>query len=297
MDPHLLRTFVTVANRASFSTAAHELGYTQSAVSQQIAALEADLGVPLLRRRPVAPTEAGQRLLEHAAPILLRLDAARADIRRLSGAPPAHLRAGTSPLADTGRLTAALVEVRQSMPRVSVALSVLGREEVVAGVARGELDVGLVDGVTAPSDPLRLVDVGALTTTVISESPLAVALPATHPLATRATLSLDDLADAWWIDAPDAATPLTQLRSAVRADAFRPGFRYDGTERSVLLTLVAAGAGLALLPESMSRDRPDVTAVPLTAPAPVHRTELVHGSLTAPATALTTRLTAPAVLR
>ncbi|MEQ4720655.1 LysR family transcriptional regulator [Nonomuraea sp. B19D2] len=293
MDPHLLRTFVTVARRASFSTAAQELGYTQSAVSQQIAALEADLGVPLLRRRPVTPTDAGHRLLEHAAPILLRLDAARADIRRVSGAPPAHLRAGASPLADSGRLAEALVGVRQSMPRVSVVLSVLGREEVVTAVARGELDIGLVDGVTAPSDPLRLADLGALTTVVVSEGPLAVVLPDGHPLATRATLRLDDLADAWWIDAPDAATPLAQLRAVARADGFRSGFAYDGAERSVLLALVAAGAGLALLPESVARDRSDVAAVPLAAPAPVHRTELAHGSLTGPAAALATRLTGP----
>ncbi|MEV0235596.1 LysR family transcriptional regulator [Nonomuraea sp. NPDC050786] len=285
MDPHLIRTFVTVARCSSFSSAAEELGYTQSAVSQQIAALEADLGVPLLSRRPVTPTEAGRRLLEHAAPILLRLDAARADIRRASGAPPAHLRAGASPLADSGRLTEALVQVGRSMPRVSVALSVLGREEVVTGVARGELDLGLVDGVTAPSDPLRLVDAGTLTTTVVAECPLAVALPAGHPLAGRATLRLDDLADALWIDAPDAATPLAQLRAVARADGFRPGFGYDGAELSMLLALVAAGAGLALLPETAARDRPDVAAVPLAAPAPVHRTELVHGSLTGPAAA------------
>lgn len=56
MDPHLLRTYVTVARLASFSEAARERGYTQSAVSQHIAALETDLGLPLLSRRPVAPT-------------------------------------------------------------------------------------------------------------------------------------------------------------------------------------------------------------------------------------------------
>ncbi len=282
---------MTVARHASFSIAADELGYTQSAVSQQIAALETDLGVPLLRRRPVAATDAGHRLLEHAAPILLRLDAARADIRRVSGAPPAHLRAGTSPLADAGRLIQALVEVQRSMPRVSAALAQLGRNEVVAGVARGELDVGLVDGVTAPNDPLRVVDLGTLTTVVVSEGPLAVALPAGHPLATRATLRLDDLADARWIDAPDAATPLAQLRALARADGFRPGFEYDGAERSMLLTLVAAGAGLALLPESVACGQSDVVAVSLAAPAPVHRTELVHGSLSDPAAALAACLT------
>src|SRR5262245_45346428 len=82
VDPRFLRTFAAVVRLESFSAAARELGYTQSAVSQHIAALEADLGVELLTRRPVAPTEAGVRLLEHGGANLLRLDAARADVMR-----------------------------------------------------------------------------------------------------------------------------------------------------------------------------------------------------------------------
>ncbi|MEV4460872.1 LysR family transcriptional regulator, partial [Microbispora sp. NPDC049633] len=100
MDPHLLRTFVTVVAEGSFSAAADRLGYTQPAVSQQIAALEADLGVPLLGRRPVRPTRAGERLLEHAGPLLLRLRAARADVARLS-AEPRTLTVAAGPLTLT----------------------------------------------------------------------------------------------------------------------------------------------------------------------------------------------------
>ncbi|WP_143576788.1 LysR family transcriptional regulator, partial [Streptomyces acidiscabies] len=99
MDPHLLRTFVAVARLASFSEAARELGYTQSAVSQHIAALEQDLGAPLLTRRPVTPTPAGDRLLEHAKPLLLRLDAARADVARIAAAPAYGLTLAASPTA------------------------------------------------------------------------------------------------------------------------------------------------------------------------------------------------------
>src|SRR6188472_3768330 len=99
MDPHLLRTYVSVARLASFSEAARELGYTQSAVSQHIAALEQDLGSPLLTRRPVAPTPAGERLLEHAGPLLLRLAAARADVVRLACAPSHGLTLAVSPTA------------------------------------------------------------------------------------------------------------------------------------------------------------------------------------------------------
>src|ERR1700750_369292 len=98
MEPRFLRTFACVTRLPSFSAAARELGYTQSAVSQHIAALESELGAALLHRRPVAPTEAGARLLEHAGPILLRLEAARADVRRVATGPPRQLRLGGAAL-------------------------------------------------------------------------------------------------------------------------------------------------------------------------------------------------------
>src|SRR6201995_1129489 len=100
VEAQLLRTFVTVARLGSFSVAAVELGYTQAAVSQQIAALENDLKTQLLNPRPVTPTEAGTRLLEHAEPILLRLDAARTDVTRMTTTPAAPLLSGGIPLAD-----------------------------------------------------------------------------------------------------------------------------------------------------------------------------------------------------
>src|SRR5919197_4129003 len=99
VDGRVLRTFVTVAGCASFSAAAEELSLTQAAVSQQIAALEAELGASLLHRRPVVPTEAGQRLLHHARAVLLRLDAARLEVARLSAPGPGTLAGGAAPLA------------------------------------------------------------------------------------------------------------------------------------------------------------------------------------------------------
>src|SRR5260370_1590809 len=154
MDPHLLRAFVAVAGHGSFSAAARDLGYTQAAVSQHIAALESDLRVSLLTRRPVVATEAGRRLLEHAAQILLRLDAARADVTRLAGAPRGRLHVGTSPLAAPG-LAAALATLLGPMPRLELTVRVAARETVAAEVASRTLDLGLVDGPAAPGDPLR----------------------------------------------------------------------------------------------------------------------------------------------
>ena len=280
MDPHLLRTFVAVAECGSFSAAAARLGYTQSAVSQHIAALEHDLGTPLLHRRPVVPTPSGERLLEHAGPILLRLDAARADVRRTIADPPGALTIAASPLA-AGHLAIALREVRRSRPGTEVALTVCGRAAVTEGVAAGEFDLGLVDGIAAPSDPLRLSDAGSLRTTAVAHEPLVVALPKDHPLARRRGLALHDLANARWIEAPDLAAPLSTLRTATGFDAFRPALTYTGTDLHSLLTLVAAGHGLAVLPQSAASA--GIAAVPVTTPRLVHRIELLHGHLTEPA--------------
>ncbi|MEV5546248.1 LysR family transcriptional regulator [Streptomyces sp. NPDC052309] len=287
MDPHLLRTFVTVARLASFSEAARELGYTQSAVSQQIAALEQDLGAPLLARRPVVPTAAGERLLEHAGPLLLRLQAARADVVRMAAAPAYGLTLAAAATALTPRIAAAL-------PPAGVTLRVLARAEIPAAVAAGTADLGLVDGLAAPSDPLRLPDVAPLNTRGVGEEPVHVLLPAAHPLAGRAGLRLADLADARWLDAPDAGLSLEQLRAAAGGHGFRPVLRYEGTDVRALALLAAGGHGLTLLPGPVAAAVPRAVAVPVVEPRVVHRTELVYaGGVRGAAAALVEALVEP----
>lgn len=267
MDLHLLRTFVAVTRHGSFSAAAEELGYTQSAVSQQIAALESDLGVPLLHRRPVSPTRAGERLLEHAGPLLLRLSAARADVTRAT-TPSDPVRLAATPLALTPALAALLGEA---------SVTTADHDGVTRQVATGDADLGLLDGAAAPSDPLHLPDAGPLTTVRVAEDELVVVVPDGHPLARRRGLDLDDLVDARWIDAPGVAA-LERLRAVARTDGFRLGSTYTGGDVRTLLTLVAAGHGLVLLPRAAAAF-PPVTGVPLAAPRLVHRVELVHGAL------------------
>ncbi|WP_175409381.1 LysR family transcriptional regulator [Streptomyces sp. TRM64462] len=291
MDPHLLRTFVTVTRLGSFSAAARRLGYTQSAVSQHIAALESDLGLPLLTRRPVAPTRAGARLLEHAVPLLLRLDAARAELGRMAAAPAGTVTVAAAPLAVGPRLLAALPDTAR------VTLRVQPRDAIPAALATGAADLGLVDGLAAPSDPLHLPDTAPFTTTPVAEAPLAVHLPAGHPLAHRPGLRLGDLTAARWLDAPAAGLPLDQLRAAHGTYGFRPALRYDGTDVRTLTALAAAGRGLTLLPVTVPADA-EAVAVPLVEPRLVHRVELLHSAAATenperpgPAAALASRLT------
>ncbi|MBX6390854.1 MAG: LysR family transcriptional regulator [Frankia sp.] len=277
MDLQLLRTFTAVARAGSFSAAARELGYTQSAVSQQIAALEAALGgVPLLTRRPVAPTSAGARLLEHAEPLLLRADAARADVLRAAGAPPDHLRVAACPLA-LPRLAAAVGEATAARPRLDVTISVAARDEVAVDVARGAAELGLAAGIAAPGDPLRLPDVGPLRAIGIATDAVSVVLPADHPLAARQGLRLPDLADARWLDAPAFGAALADVRRATGSEHLQHCVRYQGADVTGLLELVAVGAGLTLLPPWAVAAHPGVVAIPVTAPQLDYRTELLSG--------------------
>ncbi|MEU8243781.1 LysR family transcriptional regulator [Actinoplanes missouriensis] len=305
MDPHLLRTFVTVAETGSFSLAADRLRFTQSAVSQQIATLEADLGTPLLTRRPVALTAAGERLRRHAEIILVRLEAARADVIR-AVAPPGRLALGLTPLAGApvvggsiavgsvaagsvaagsvavgsvaaGSVAGVLARLRAEMPRLRIRVTVGSRDRIVAAAATGEVDLGLVDGFAAPSDPLRLPEPGTAGATGIGESPAVVAVPEGHPIAGRSAVDLADLADAYWIDAPEVAPAGAGLPAA---DGLRIGLRYDGGDVAVLLGLVAAGHGLALLPAPLVAATPGLRGVPVGTPRLVHRVELLRAPAT-----------------
>ncbi|TDD26351.1 LysR family transcriptional regulator [Kribbella turkmenica] len=278
METHLLRTFVAVASSGSFSAAAADLDYTQSAVSQHIAALESSLGTALLTRRPVAPTPAGERLLEHAGAILLRIEAARADVRRVVGEPPGEIVFATTPLAAATRVARALTQLRQTRPGLAVTFEVARRDEVARGVASGAYHLGLVDGIAAPSDPLRLPDVGLLRTSAVAQEGLAVVVPADHPIAGRKRLGLAALVDARWIDAPAVSAPLDDLRAAVETDSLRAALGYAGADVRTLLELVAAGHGLAVLPASVSVPA-GVAKVPVGSPRLVHRVELLHGQL------------------
>jgi DNA-binding transcriptional LysR family regulator len=276
MDPHLLRTFVAVLDHRSFSAAAGALGYTQSAVSQHIAALEADLGARLVERRPVAPTAAGARLLEHAPGLLLRLDAARADLARLHDSRPSRLTLAHTPAAFGPAVARALDRMHRADHPLDLEVRVLGREAVIEEVLTGHADLGLVDGATAPSDPLPLPDLGPTTTLAAAEEDLAVLFPAGHPLAGRGSVRLSDLSQAHWIDAPDTAIPLDRLRAVCRTDGFRPRIRHRGTDLHGLAALAAAGHGLAVLPLPLAAALPGIAAVPLARPRLVHRTELIH---------------------
>lgn len=282
IDPRLLRTFAAVARRGSFSAAAKELGYTQSAISQQIVALESDLGADLLTRRPVAPTAAGARLLEHAGPILSRLDAARADVSLSAGQPGGRLEVAASPLAITAPLLRAASEIALGRTASELGLRCLSATDVAESVAAGDADIGVVSGIAMRSGPLRLPGIVSLQATLVREEDLIVAVRPEHPLADGDGLRLADLVDALWIDTPDLLGPIGELCVTMGVPSVRLSAQYHGLDVRSLLDLLATTQGLALLPRSALSERSGLVGVALSTPELVHRVETLHHRLASP---------------
>ncbi|MCM3923380.1 LysR family transcriptional regulator substrate-binding protein, partial [Frankia sp. AiPs1] len=172
------------------------------------------------------------------------------DVTRTAGAPSERLTVAAHALA-ADRLASVLADVLADRPRLEVRVVVAGTATVANGVARGEFDLGLAIGLAAPGDPLRLPDGGPVRAVGVAADPAAVALPHTHPFARRTGLRLADLVDARWIDAPEVANAVADLRVVTGDRRFRAHLRYDGADLAGLLALVAAGHGLGVLPHRL----------------------------------------------
>lgn len=272
MDLRQLRSFAAVARTGSFTAAADELGYTQSAVSQHVGALEADLGSCLLTRRPVALTAAGRQLAAHARHILLRVDVARSELASASVAE--RIRLAVTPLSVSAPLIRSLGGIRADGGSPTLDLDVVARDEALARLASGDADAAVVDGVTAPNGPLAATEPGLLHRQLVAELPMEVLLPAGHPLAGAGGVDLVMLRDALWLDAPLLPGDPSSVPGAARP---RSGgrLRYLGWDLATVARLVASGFGLALLPAGSAPDVVGLARVVVRSPQVVHRSELL----------------------
>jgi DNA-binding transcriptional LysR family regulator len=257
MDPRRLLTFREVARQRSFSRAGEALALTQPAVSQQVAALEKQLGVRLLDRGPggPTPTEAGALLLAHADAVADRLSQAGAQVAELAAAERETLRVGSFPSALATLIPDAIVRLRERMPDVQVEAGEASGEELGAMVAAGELHAAVCfqDAEQPPRRPE-----GTERHELGREAMLAV-MAEDHPLATRERVRVADLAEETWT-APSREALL--YRTCVAA-GFEP--RISFVTRDVLAArgLVASGLAVTLMPALLAFGLPGIAMVPL----------------------------------
>src|SRR3954454_24256449 len=192
LDVRRMRVLREVAVRGSFSAAADALAYTQSAISQQIAALEREAGTTLVERnaRGVRLTDAGRALVEHADAILARLSDAEAELEAIAGLRGGRLRLAAFPSAGASIMHEAIARFRERHPAVELTLEPAEPEPSIVRLRAGEADVVL--DITAGFRPPRD---DAIERSHLLDDPMYVALPAGHPLARKRNLKLEELAD------------------------------------------------------------------------------------------------------
>ena len=241
-----LKILREVVGQGSFSEAASALNYTQSAVSQAIATLESEAGVPLLERdrRGVRPTTAGERLNDHAGRILTLLEAAEAELGAIAGVKGGELRMASFPTAGATLMPLAIAAFRAAHPDVTLSLVEGEPEELAPRLRDGEFDLGLIfefEGTGELGPGLRSAP--------LFEDPMKLALPRGHRLAGKERIALEDLADDAWVQTSEASACARHVVRICRAVGFEPRVSFESDDYLTVQGLVAAGVGVALIPQ------------------------------------------------
>ncbi|MDR0960008.1 MAG: LysR family transcriptional regulator [Propionibacteriaceae bacterium] len=263
LDPKRLLILRAVAEAGSISAGARELGWTQPAVSQHIAALERQVGQPLLLRRShgVALTEAGQRVVAHADAIAGHLEAAAAELAALGALVSGTVRLAAFPSGLAVLVPDALERLRDTAGEgVQVRLIEAEPPEAIEMVRQGQADLALTFQYDWPT-PESTSE--TMTSCPLGSDEILLVLPEGHPASQRADLTLADLADEEWV----AGCPRCRehlVLSAQRA-GFQPHIRHETDDYVVVQAIVARGLAIATLTgTALSAYRhPGVTIRPL----------------------------------
>jgi DNA-binding transcriptional LysR family regulator len=248
MELRHLRYFVAVAEELSFTRAAERLHIGQPPLSQQIQALEHEIGARLFERnkRRVLLTEAGRLFLADARRVLALSDQAKETARRAHLGEAGELRVGFTFSTPFTPLFAKVVRrYRQRYPDVLLTFHEVATQPQLTRIEARELDVGFVRPASMPLPR-------SVALTMLRRDPLRLVLPTGSPLARKKTIAVKDLAGSAFVVFPkDAGTGIYhQIFDLCRAAGFTPDIAMEAGEPSTIIGLVAAGCGISLLPSS-----------------------------------------------
>jgi DNA-binding transcriptional LysR family regulator len=272
LDLRRLKIFREVARLRSFSAAALALDYSQPAVSHHISRLELEVGAQLLERSHrggVTLTEAGEVLLEHAETLLARMEDAEAELAEVTFASSSRVRLGAFATASATIVADALVRVRHLRPDLTITLVEGEYPETIERLKSRHIDIAVVfDDPLHPVPPDEQVEIRYL-----YEDPLLLALPRRHRLAQQDTVDIADLEADAWIEGAGRETPCSLILFAACQEAgYEPRIGFSSGNYQVVQRLVAAGVGVALVPElALWGPYPDVVIRPLTPRNPYRR--------------------------
>jgi DNA-binding transcriptional LysR family regulator len=270
LDVKRLRILREVAQQGSFSAAGEALYLSQSAVSQQIATLEREVGMQLLDRTREGPklTDAGRVLVAHAEAAIARLDEAERELAAIAGLEGGELRLASFPSASATVLTEAVSIFHRRHPKVRLSVADAEPEQSLPRLRAGELDVALMfDYPAVPASEERDLD----RTLVLTES-MHLALPKGHELADRPVVPLIEFEDVEWLCGSRPSSCGEIVFAACRGAGFEPRIGFESDDYHVMQGFIAAGLGVTLLPDlALATLRSDVVVRPTDPPAPQRR--------------------------
>ncbi len=275
IDLAALASLRAVDTYGSVVAAAQALGYTPSAVSQQVKRLEVQTGAALLERvgRGVMLTHEGRHLVDAGGRLLADLEALESGLRRQSGYPSGHLRVAAFSTAMRGLVAPRVRDLRVACPELE--LSLIEREpwDTVDLVSSGQVDLGVVH--SWGDVPLSIPD--HLETTFLAEDVADVIVCAGHRLASRERVTTQDLVDEDWIATPEGTICRQWLTRMYDGTGRLPRIAHQSLEFQSHLALVRAGLGIALIPRLGREDLgPELVAVPARDPEPTRSIVAVH---------------------
>ncbi|MEU0133328.1 LysR family transcriptional regulator [Streptomyces sp. NPDC006296] len=264
-----LRTLDALARHGSVVGAAEGLRVTTSAVSQQLAKLEREVGQRLLARngRGIRLTDAGRLLADHAATILSQVEFARSDIEAQRGQVVGEVRLAAFPTAARGLFPAALTTLRSEHPGLGLRTTELEPEDGIRALLRGDVDLAVVLDWSNKRLPLP----AGLARTELLDDATDIAMPADHVLADRTEVGLEDFADDDWVSWPEGEFCHDWLTFTLRSQGIEPRIAHLAGEHHTRLALIAAGFGVCVAPRLGRGPVPDgVRLVPVREPMRRH---------------------------
>ncbi|MFC0529803.1 LysR family transcriptional regulator [Phytohabitans kaempferiae] len=246
LNVHHLRTLAEVVSSGSFAAAAASLGYTASAVSQQMTALERATGLVLFERgaRSARPTTAARHLASRSLGLIDQLTAVERDARSLAAGARGVVRVGSFPTASAALVPGAIARLLRRAPDVAVLLDEGEPDDLVAALESGAVDVAVV--YRYPLSPRRWPpDVVA---TPLLDDPLRLTVGADHRIVTRPSWGLADLAGDTWIASRETSAGAQNLARLCADAGFTPRVAFRSDDYTVVRELVRAGLGVALVP-------------------------------------------------
>jgi DNA-binding transcriptional LysR family regulator len=246
LNPKRLAVFRELAQRGSFTAAGEALSYTQSAISQQISALERETGAILIERdrKRARLTEAGEILLAHTDAILGRMAHAQQELSAYVQARSGRLRLAAFESAGAALVPAAVESFHQRHPQVELNVVQMEPAEAATRLENRELDLALVYDLTSPTGALG----DELELTYLFDDPYTAVISRQHRLAGRRRIELSELADDVWINTTERDLCHEIILSACRTAGFEPNVAFEVDEIATSQALIARGSGVTLLP-------------------------------------------------